>query len=440
MFFRDTIKTLMLKSYIRRRLEGYVKKYFKRHTDVKLVVVTGSVGKTSTKIAIATVLSERLRVRLHEGNHNSELSAPVAMLGVAFPENVRSLRQWSRVFKAMRRRIKQPTDVDVVIQELGTDGVGQIPAFGRYLKPDIAVVTAVSPEHMEFFKTMDAVAAEELSAVNFSQQAFINRDDIDGEYAKYIQNPSINTYGSTSAAEYRFDTSDIMANDGFFGSFSAPDLPGPIEVNLHLAGEHSIRAAVAAGAVAIKCGLTPEEIARGMEKIRPVPGRMNLLKGMKDSIIIDDSYNSSPLAAQSALRALYHFDTPQRIAVLGSMNELGEQSIAEHQALGRLCDPVEIDHVVTVGDQAAQYLAPEAKKRGCQVKSFKSPLSAGAYVNSLLDTGSVVLFKGSQGGVFLEEAIKVILSSPDDYGKLVRQSDEWMKTKQKFFDTLTPGE
>lgn len=430
----------MFKSFIRKRLEGYVKKYFKRHPEVKLVVVTGSVGKTSTKIAIATVLNERLRVRLHEGNHNSELSAPVAMLGVAFPEDIRSFKQWNAVFKAIRQRIKEPTDVDVVVQELGTDAIGQIPAFGRYLRPNIAVVTAVSPEHMEFFKTMDAVAAEELSVVNYSEQAFINRDNIDGQYAKYIQNPSINTYGSTDAAEYRFDTTDITANDGFLGSFSAPDLPGPLQVNLRLAGEHSIRAAVAAGAVAVKLGLTPEEIARGMESISAVSGRMNILRGMKNSVIIDDSYNSSPLAAKSALQTLYQFNAPQRIAVLGSMNELGEQSIVEHQVLGRLCDPVEIDHVVTVGEQAAQHLAPEARKRGCQVKTFKSPLSAGAYVNSLLEPDTVVLFKGSQGGIFLEEAIKVILSSPDDYSKLVRQSEEWMETKQKFFDTLTPGE
>lgn len=430
----------MLKSIIRRRLEGYVKKYFKRHKDVKLVVVTGSVGKTSTKIAIATVLSERLRLRLHEGNHNTEMSAPLAMLGVTFPEDIRSLRQWRRVFKAMRSRIKEPTDVDVVVQELGTDAIGQIPAFGRYLKPDIAIVTAVSPEHMEFFKTIDAVAAEELSVVNYSQQAFINRDDIDGEFAKYINNPSINTYGNTDAAEYRFSTADVMANDGFTGTFIAPDLPGPMNLTLSLSGEHSIRAAVVAGAVATKFGLSPEEIARGMENIRAVPGRMSVLKGMKGTTIIDDSYNSSPLAAKSALQSLYQFNAPKRIAVLGSMNELGQQSIVEHQALGMLCDPLEIDHVVTVGEQAAQHLAPEAMKRGCQVRSFKSPLSAGAYVHSLLEPETVVLFKGSEGGVFLEEAIKVVLSSTEDYKHLVRQSADWMERKQKFFDTLTPGE
>ena len=98
----------MFKSYIRLKLEKYVKKYFKKHPEVKLVVVVGSVGKTSTKVAIGTVLNEKYRIRLHDGNHNSELSAPLAMLGVEFPDNIRNLGQWMTVFSAVRQRIKQP--------------------------------------------------------------------------------------------------------------------------------------------------------------------------------------------------------------------------------------------------------------------------------------------------------------------------------------------
>ena len=103
-----------MNSNIQRKLEKSVKKYFTRHPEVKLVVVAGSVGKTSTKMAIATVLSQGLRVRLHEGNHNTEMSAPLAILGVSYPENVRSLKQWRVIFKAIKQRIKQPADVDVI--------------------------------------------------------------------------------------------------------------------------------------------------------------------------------------------------------------------------------------------------------------------------------------------------------------------------------------
>ena len=205
----------MLKTRIQSKLEKSVKKYFIKHPEVKLVAVVGSVGKTSTKIAIGTVLAQKYRIRLHEGNHNSELSAPLAILGVEYPDNIRSFWAWWRVFRAVRKRIRQPADVDVIVQELGTDAPGQIPHFGTYLTPDIAVVTAISPEHMEYFKTVDAVAAEELAAANFSKLALINRDDIDGMYAMDITNANLNTYGSTDVAEYHFLVNDYTFADGF---------------------------------------------------------------------------------------------------------------------------------------------------------------------------------------------------------------------------------
>lgn len=427
----------MFKNFIQSKLERSVKKYFKKHPEVKLVVVAGSVGKTSTKAAIGTVLNEKFRVRMHEGNHNSEVSAPLAILGIEFPENLRSVGQWRAVFKAVRQRIKQPTDVDVIIQELGTDAIGQVPHFGTYLQPDVAVITSVAPEHMEFFKTLDAVAAEELSAANFSKWALINRDDIPGVYAADITNSNLNTYGTTEAAEYRFISNDYALQNGFTGSFIAPEWPVPVNATLHLAGEHSVRAAVAAGAVGIKLGMTDAEIVGGMAKIRAVNGRMNILRGVNESIIIDDSYNSSPIAVASALRALYQMNVPQRIAVLGSMNELGEISEAEHAAVGKLCDPIELAYVVTVGEAAEKYLAPVAMAHGCQVVSFKSAIDAGSFVHSVLERGGAVLFKGSQGNIYLEEAIKVILHSTDDEEKLVRQSPSWLEAKRKFFESLT---
>ncbi len=426
----------MFKYSIRSRLEHAVKKYFKKHPEVKLVVVVGSVGKTSTKIAIGTVLNEKFRVRLHEGNHNSELSAPLAILGIDFPDNIRSLSQWRAVFKAVRERIKQPADVDVVVQELGTDRIGQIPHFGKYLKPDIAVVTAVSAEHMEFFKTLDNVAKEELSAANFSKLALINRDDIDGAYAADITNSNISTYGTNDVAEYRFETSDYTFEDGFTGLFSAPEWDESVQTNIHLMGDHSIRAAVAAGAVGIKLGMSALEISNGMQKVRAVQGRMNVLRGVNESIIIDDTYNSSPLAVESALRALYQLNVPQKIAVLGSMNELGKASAEAHKELAQWCDPLQLSHLITVGEDAEKYLAPAAQIHGCHTVSFKSPIEAGAYVHKYLEAGGAVLFKGSQGGIYLEEGVKVVLHSTDDEKKLVRQSPEWMKKKQKFLDSL----
>lgn len=426
----------MFKSYIQKKLEKRTREYFAKHPDVKLVVVTGSVGKTSTKSAIATVLNEQFRVRMHDGNHNTALSAPVAMLGLEYPENVKNVWAWLTVLRAAKKRVNNPSDVDVVVQELGTDRIGEIAHFGTYLRPTIAVVTAVTPEHMEFFGTIEKVAEEELAVINYSQIGLINRDDIEGRFASFITNPSIDTYGITSAAEYRFEAGDTTGLDGYKGKFTAPELPSPLSTTLHIIGEHSIRPVVAALAVGSKLGMPPDTLSRGAAKVRPVAGRMNLLRGVNESLIIDDTYNSSPAAATAALQTLYRFDAPQRIALLGSMNELGAMSADEHKKLGEFCDPSLLAWVITVGDEAEQYLAPAARARGCQVKSFKSAIEAGAFAHKALEEKAVILAKGSQGGVYLEEAIKILLHETHEDKELVRQSPDWMHTKQKFFEGI----
>ncbi len=421
----------MLKHIIRTLLEQKVKKYFKKHKPL-LVVVTGSVGKTSTKTALATVLSEKYRVRAHDGNHNMDISVPLALMGVEYPDNIRSFTQWRQVLKAMDLRIREPKDVDVIVQELGTDRPGDIAHYRAYLHPDIAIVTAVSDEHMEFFKTIDAVAKEELSVASFSRLVVINRDDVDEKFAKYAETTHIDTYGLSEKAEYRLHVEPASSLDGRIGKLSAPEW-GDIPVSLQLVGDHSMKAAVAAACVGTKLGLSPSEIAVGVSKIRPTQGRMQVLKGFNESSIIDDTYNASPLAVEAALNTLYKTEAPQRIALLGSMNELGAVSAEAHKKVGDMCDPAKLDWVVTIGEDAEKYLAPAAAKKGCQVRSFASPYVAGGFVHSVLKEGAVVLAKGSQNGVFAEEAVKVLLHSTDDERYLVRQTEAWLREKQKQF-------
>lgn len=427
------INVSMFKKYVQKKLEKYVVKYFRKHPEVKLIVVAGSVGKTSTKRAIATLLSTKYRVALQEGNHNTPMSVPVAILGIDYPTDVHSIGAWISVFRAARERIKEPTGTDVIIAEIGADHPGDIAYFGTYLKPYIAVVTAVTPEHMEFFNSIEAVAQEELTAANFSQLAIINRDDIDGRFANFLTNPNIDTYGTSGAAEYRFEIEDFTVDMGYKGAVIIPELDQPIPTTIKVVGEHSLRPAMGAVAVAVKMGLMPDEIAKGLALIRPVPGRMNILHGLEDSIIIDDTYNSSPLAASSALQALYGLQAPQRIAILGSMNELGVTSAAEHEKLGLMCDPMLLSWVITIGSEAETYLAPAARRRGCQVKSFKSAIDAGAFAHSVMEKDAAVLVKGSQGGIYAEEAVKVLCVMDDDT-KLVRQTPEWIKVKDEFFE------
>lgn len=422
----------MFKRFILKKLQGFVKKYFLAHPEVKLIVVVGSVGKTSTKRALAGLLSQRYRVRMHEGNHNSELSVPLAILGIEYPTNLRNPFSWLSVFRAAQLRIKHATDVDVIIQELGTDHPGDVAAFGQYLYPDIALVTAVTPEHMEFFETIEAVAKEEMSVADFSKFVLINRDDVDGRFADFQSNPHFSTYGTSGAAEYRFESQSFDVETGYSGSMIAVDHE-PFAVTIKVVGEHSLRPIVGAVAAALLYGLSPEDIVSGITSIRPVPGRMNVLRGIQGTTIIDDTYNSSPAAAAAALQTLYTFDSvPQRIAVLGDMRELGSTSQSEHEKLGAMCDGSMLSWLVTVGPEMEKFLVPIAKSRGCQVHVAQNAIEAGKFVRSVTEDGAAILVKGSQNTIYLEECVKILCNMTED-AELVRQSESWLKLKDEYF-------
>lgn len=423
-----------MKSILLFLVELQTRRFLKRHKP-KVVAVTGSVGKTSTKLAIATVLGVRYKVLFQEGNYNVDISVPMTIFDLPMPSlsQLKNPFVWLLQLWYMERKIHLPFPFEIVVLELGTDHPGDIKHFRKYLRPDIGVVTAVTPEHMAFFKTIDAVAEEELAVTSFSSLAIINRDDIDEAFARFVTNSNIDTYGTSGIAEYHYLVEDFDVEKGFTGKFVSPDF-GEQAIPLKLAGEHNVRAAVAAGTVGIKFGLSAKEIEVGLTAVRPAKGRMNILRGLLDSVIIDDTYNSSPSAAVAALQALYLLPNKQKIAILGSMNELGDFSQKAHEQVGAMCDPTLIDWVVTIGDDAEHFLAPAAAKRGCQVRSFSSPYEAGAFVHSVLHPNAAVLAKGSQNKVFAEEAVKVLLHATEEEDELVRQSADWIERKEALYD------
>ena len=429
---------IMFKKVIQRKLEKYVRKYFETHPDIKLITVAGSVGKTSTKLVIATLLSQKYRVRLHEGNHNTHLSAPLAILGINFPGNPRNFWQWHKVFSAARKRIKSPSSQEpqIIIQELGTDHPGDIERFSKYLAPNIAVITSVSPEHMEFFGSIDTVAQEELGAASFAEIAILNQDDISPDFFKYVRNSNVSTYSSIGGANYNFIANSFSLIDGFGGKIQTPEY-GEIDVRVKVFGEHSLRPIIGAVAVSAKLGLSSQEIIGGLVSLKPIPGRMNFMRGVKESVLIDDTYNSSPAALEAAIQTLYALSAPSKIAIIGSMNELGESSAFEHQKIGEMLDGISLSWVITVGEQANRFLAPAARLRGCQVYEAKNAIDAGTFAHKIMERGSLVLLKGSQGEVYLEEATKILLLNKEDENLLVRQDEKWKKTKDEFFSSFT---
>lgn len=393
-------------------------------------------GKTTTKHAVVTLLAQQYRVRLDEDHRGTEVRVPLGILGVDYPVRPRSVFSWLAVFRAAKQRIKAPADVDVIIQEFDTTKMGDIAHFGTYLRPTIGIVTGVTLENVGEFGSVEEVAKEELALANLSESVLINRDDVDGRFADFLSNAAINTYGTTSAAETRFEINDYTLDSGFTGYVYTPGFPEPFKAQVMLHGEHSLRPAMAAVAVALKLGITREQAKAGLSLLRPIPGRMNALEGMNGSTIIDDTYSSSPAAAAAAMQVLYATQSPQRIAVLGDMQGLGASSPDEHRKLGELCDPNLLAWVVTIGPESRQSLAPAARGRGCQVKSFTSALDAGAFTHGVLEEGAIVLVKGGQGDIFAEEAVKVMLHSTDDTEKLVRQSPSWIERKNKLFNRI----
>ncbi len=417
------------KNILCKLLESQVRRLRRKHS-FQVIAVAGSVGKTSTKLAIAKTLSTRQQVIYQDGNYNDRLTVPLVLFGHTEP-GIFNIAAWCKILLANRRAINKEYPFDVAVLELGTDAPGQLRQFA-YLEPELTVITAVAAEHMEFFGSLDKVAAEELSTLAFSKRQLLNLDDIDG---RYLPSGDFLGYGQHAKADYRLTTQSSRGLDGQELTLS---LPGgeQLQVQTHVLGSQGDKIILAAAAVAHLNGWDAKAIQEGLAQITPTPGRMQLLTGANGSHIIDDTYNASPVAVEAALKVLESISAPRRIAILGTMNELGSASAEEHERIGRLCDPGQLSLVITIGEVAQKYLAPAAKARGCQVMSFLSPYEAGEYVRQHLQPGAVVLAKGSQNGVFAEEAVKLLLQHPQDANRLVRQSPYWQTVKSRQFPSV----
>lgn len=407
-------------------LEYQVKK-LRACQHFSLIAVVGSVGKTSAKLAIATVLGVSEKVRYQEGNYNDRLTVPLVIFNQEMP-GLFNIFAWLRIIISNQHQIRASYPFHYVIVELGTDGPGQIAQFA-YLKPELSVVTAVAPEHMEFFGSLDAVAEEELAVFKFSKHVLVNLDDTP---AKYLAGKDYLSYGLTVKADYRVISAISNSLEPTEVSFKLGH-ESPLKVKMSAVGKQGIAIALAAAATAALLGCKPEAITSGLQKVTAFAGRMQILKGINDSTIIDDSYNASPKSVMAALDVLYAVVASQRIAILGNMNELGDYSQEAHELVGNYCDPSKLDYVVTIGPDARSYLAIAAKAKGCKVESFDSPYAAGEFVRNQLSSGAVVLADGSQNGVFAEESLKELLANKADASRLVRQSAYWLSIKRRQF-------
>jgi UDP-N-acetylmuramyl pentapeptide synthase len=373
-----------------------------------------------------------LRLLNKMANYNDRATVPLVFFGESLP-GLWNVPAWVGIFRRNKRQIAKATyPYDCVVLELGTDGPGQIAEFA-YTKPDIAVVTALTPEHMEFFKTLDAVAAEELMVVNFAKATLVNSDDANEIYLHNLP-ATVQKYSlvDNSAAFYGKAQPRVSIEEGQSIEIST-ETGKKLSVQTNLLGKPGAKVALAATAVACLAGVDNEAILRGVAALQPFAGRLQKLPGINHTTLLDDTYNASPAAVIAALDILQATDASQRIAILGSMNEMGAAAEAAHNEIGTYCDPAKLQHVVTIGSAANKWLAPAAIQKGCQVTTCASPYEAAEFVKSVLQPGAVVLAKGSQNGVFAEEALKPLLQNSADTAKLVRQSPYWLNVKKKQF-------
>lgn len=408
---------------------GWQVRRLRRKNVFKVVAVAGSVGKTSTKLAIAQVLAQKYSVRYQKGNYNDLVSVPLIFFGQKLPSLYNPVA-WLIVFWKNEAVLRKKYPFEVVVTELGTDKPGDMSEFKRYIQADLGVLTGITPEHMEYFTDLNAVAKEELVLAELSNELLINEDLVESEFIGKLK-ASIMTYGAKTAADYR------ISNIKFAGRLSDFDISRKqttiLRATHEAISEPQLLSVCAAVAVGDQLSMTAEEIEKGISQIKPVSGRMRRLEGINSSVIIDDTYNASPEAVKAALDTLYRMNSPHKIAILGNMNELGVYSQKLHEEIGQYCDPNEVDLVATIGPDANRFLAPEAEAQGCKVQSFDDPYSAAEHLKPLIKKDAIVLVKGSQNGVFAEETVKLLLANPADARLLVRQSKTWLKAKHKAF-------
>lgn len=408
-----------------------------------IIGITGSVGKTSAKEATLRVLSETFNVRGSEKSYNNELGVPLTIIGAHAP--ARSLAGWLYIFLRACRLLllPDPNYPAILVLEMGSDAPGDIEYLVSIAPPKIAVITAISPAHLEKLGSMDNLIAEKKKIfcrhTSADQWMVLSADD-PALYPSVPALPScLMTFGEHPEAMLRISDIDeryefhpdqkdysvgITCTLTYEGSSVRAEFP-------HLIGRHVLPSIIVSAAIGCIYHIPFEEIVRRLHDIEPARGRLRPLPGIKHTLIIDDTYNSSPKAARGAIDTLMSFQIDadaRRIALLGDMRELGSHTEDEHRALGIYAAQSGIDYLFAIGN-AAHMLAEGARASLDQSRIFvfNDSVSAGRALQDMMRKGDVILIKGSQNMIRLERVVKEVMAEPDLASELlVRQGKEWL--------------
>ncbi len=431
-----------MKRFLERRLQAKAKAILAKYKPT-VVAVTGSVGKTSTRNAIAAVLGGRFRVRSPEQNYNNEFGVPLTIIGATSPG--RSVWGWIKLLWKADRLIwgTDRSYPNLLVLEYGADAPGDIERLCGLAQPDVSVWTAVSPVHAANFENKEALAEEKAHIVRCVKPlglAILNADDATVMQLKARAAAPVRTYGFAPTAQVRGENERVWVRDD--ASFEAGERFAETQFDLvvdgartpvvlpELIGRPQASAALAAAAVGLHFGLSAEEIAGRLLELKSQAGRLRPLPGIKGCLILDDSYNAAPASVAAALTVLGKWPVAEgsrRIAALGTMAELGQYSEAEHRMAGMQASQV-ADVVLAVGEPARDLFraAKEAGMDENRVHWFGTSVEAGRWLDANVRAGDVVLIKGSQSAR-MEKAAKDILAEPMRAPELLcRQFGKWL--------------
>ncbi|MEK7659241.1 MAG: UDP-N-acetylmuramoyl-tripeptide--D-alanyl-D-alanine ligase [Patescibacteria group bacterium] len=406
-----------------------------------VIGITGSVGKTSTKDAVFVVLKSKYSTRRSIGSFNTEEGLPITILGDWNEKDLLPISKFGSPGKKFKKiflwikiilagflnliflpKSKYP---EIIILEYGADRPGDIDKLVRIARPKIGVVTAVGelPVHVEFYSGPEEVAKEKLKLVQALPSdgfAILNHDDDIVFRMRDLSRAEAMTYGFNAGADVR--ASDFMyfieTGDKIAGGFSFKLNYGKNMVPFRLInalGRHQVYAVLAAAAIGLHLGMNLVEISQALEKMEFPKQRMKLIRGIKKSLIIDDSYNASPLSTHAALDTLKEFGgkviaktgAARLIAVLGDMRELGVFTERAHRLIGNLAGE-RAEYLFTIGP-AAKFIADSAFNQLPKenIMSFNDADEAKEAIRAFIREGDIILVKGSRA-MEMEKIVEVL--------------------------------
>lgn len=410
-----------------------------RRKKPMIIAITGSVGKTSTKDAIYTAIKDHVHARKSQKSFNSDIGVALSVLGLDNAWNNPIL--WLKnildgAFSAFFAR-EYP---QVLVLEMGVDRPGDMEKLTQWVKPDVVVLTRLPevPVHVEYFDSPEEVIAEKMQLVHALKEdgVFIyNADDVLIQKAAEGVEQKMFGYSRTGTSHFMI-AGDVVRYDkagkptGMLSTLTHVDETAALAIEGSLGLHHAYNYAAAA-AVAHMLGVSLEESAASLRTHKPTSGRMRLIEGKEGSVIIDDTYNASPVAVEQALQTLAQVASAgKKIAVLGDMLELGRFSSREHERVGELVVGV-ADILVTIGVRSRK-IAQTALEQGMSadmIYQYDDVARAVKELPGIVSGEDVILVKASQS-IRGEKVVQALMAHPEHAKELlVRQDEQWIQKK-----------